>query len=321
MANSVIIDLSDPLMNTAISHWLEAARPKTLPLAIISVLIAASLAFTHGVFSLPITLLALATAIGLQVLANFANDYGDGVKGTDSADRIGPKRAIQTGVISLTQMKVAIVLTSLVCAGFGVWLLFVSLDSWWAVAIFALIGLCAIMAAITYTVGRNSYGYSGFGDLFVFLFFGLAAVLGGFFLQAQSVTLLLFLPAIGAGLFSVAVLNMNNLRDIDSDIIANKRTIPTRIGFRAAKGYQVLLILVAHTCFSLYLFFSAGLIWALIYAALGLVESIISLWSMIRAKEALAIVPLFGQTAKRVQLAQLFFCLLLVVQTLWRLFF
>ena len=199
------------------------------------------------VFSWRIFGLAILTTLGLQILSNFANDYGDGVKGTDNEDRIGPKRAIQSGVISPQAMKRAIVVTSvltLIAAMLLIYFAFRDTNIGYSLFYLAL-GILAIASAIRYTVGNTAYGYRGFGDVFVFVFFGLVSTLGVNFLFSKQLNFDLFLPATAIGLLSVGVLNLNNMRDEASDRKSNKNTIVVKIGIEKAKKYHYFLIVTA----------------------------------------------------------------------------
>jgi len=225
-------------------HWIEAARLRTLPLSLSGIILGSFLAASKGFFHWGICALALLTTIGFQVLSNFANDYGDGVKGTDNENRVGPKRALQSGAITPKQMLRGIYITIFITLVSAIALIYVSFgnDNFIFSLVFFLLGLASIGAAIKYTMGKNAYGYSGFGDVFVFLFFGLLGVVGCEFLYVQKVEILSFLPAISVGLFSVAVLNLNNLRDRASDILANKNTLVVKLGSKNAKIYHYFLI-------------------------------------------------------------------------------
>ena len=235
--------------------FIKAARLRTLPLSISGIIVGMALAYEAGSFDWIIAILALITTIGFQVLSNFANDYGDGVKGTDNEQRIGPKRALQSGEISPSQMLGAIKITTgitLVIAllliyfafGFGKYLNYFVL--------FLILGVASIMAAIKYTMGKNAYGYSGFGDLFVFLFFGWLSVVGSYFLFTKQLDYSIFLPATTIGLLSVGVLNLNNMRDRESDEKAGKRTLVVKIGDEFAKYYHYYLLVSAFLLSLLY---------------------------------------------------------------------
>ncbi|RAR46658.1 1,4-dihydroxy-2-naphthoate octaprenyltransferase [Flavobacterium lacus] len=237
-------------------HWIEAARVRTLPLSVSGILVGSFYALSKPtesvltptqVFSWKIFGLLMLTTIGLQVLSNFANDYGDGVKGTDNEDRIGPKRALQSGVISPAAMKRAIIITAfltfisavlLIYTAFGLEYLYYSI-------FFLLLGIIAIASAIRYTVGKGAYGYKGYGDIFVFFFFGLVSTYGSYFMFSKVFDWYLLLPAIAIGFLSVGVLNLNNMRDEVSDKKAGKNTIVVKIGGVKAKQYHYFLVISA----------------------------------------------------------------------------
>lgn len=224
--------------------WLSAFRLRTLPLALSSIGMGSFLAAAVGQFRWSIFALCALTTIFLQILSNLANDYGDTVNGADSEHRQGPQRAVQSGEISLKAMKAAIAVFIVLCLISGILLLYVSFGlNMQAFLFFFGLGILAILAAIAYTAGRKPYGYMGLGDLSVLTFFGLVGVMGSYYLYTNSISLDLILPAISCGLFSVAVLNVNNIRDIESDKKAGKYSIPVRIGREAAVRYHVALIL------------------------------------------------------------------------------
>ena len=227
-----------------IRHWVEAARLRTLPLSVSGIIIGSCFAEYNGFFKWSVFILAILTTLALQILSNFANDYGDGVKGTDNENRLGPERAIQSGKISPIQMIFAIrtniliiiaLVFLLLLAAFGVRYIFYTV-------IFFTLAIISIYASIKYTVGSNAYGYRGLGDLFVFIFFGLVSVIGSYFLYARQIDHLLYLPACIIGMLSVAVLNLNNMRDIESDRESQKNTIVVKIGLKHAKKYHYFLI-------------------------------------------------------------------------------
>ncbi|RDF02619.1 1,4-dihydroxy-2-naphthoate polyprenyltransferase [Haemophilus parahaemolyticus] len=231
--------------NSTFAIWFSTARPKTLPLALASIIIGSALAYWAGKFDLITTLLAFITTILLQVLSNFANDYGDHVKGSDTAERIGPLRAIQHGTITGEQLKIAVIVLSVLSFISGAALSFYAYEGIEDLLVFLGLGVISIVAAITYTVGKKAYGYLGLGDLFVLIFFGFVAVIGVFYLQAHSLPLMIFIPAFGCGLLSVAVLNINNLRDINQDRKAGKNTLIVRIGSKNGRIYHAILLALA----------------------------------------------------------------------------
>jgi len=229
--------------------WLQAARLRTLPLSVSGILVGSFYAFSQGFINYSILGFALLTTLGLQVLSNFANDYGDGVKGTDNENRIGPQRAIQSGAITVTAMKKGIIITSILTLVAAIVLIYLSFgkDNFGYSIFFFFLGVAAIAAAIKYTVGNSAYGYRGLGDLFVFIFFGLVSVIGCYFLFAKEVDALVILPAVTVGLLSVAVLNLNNMRDQASDALSGKNTIVVKMGAKNAKLYHYTIIITALT--------------------------------------------------------------------------
>ena len=235
-------------------HWIQAARLRTLPLSVSGIIVGSAYAYYQGFSDWRIVVLALLTTLGLQVLSNYANDYGDGVKGTD-VNRIGEKRLVAAGVITAEQMKKAVIITAILTFIIALLLIYIAFgkENFALSLIFILLGIGSIGAAIKYTVGKSAYGYSGFGDLFVFIFFGLVSVVGSNFLFTHFIDWKLFLPATAIGLLSVAVLNLNNMRDIENDKIAGKNTLVVKMGLENAKKYHEFLIL---TPFVLMILFS-----------------------------------------------------------------
>lgn len=228
-------------MNT--KSWLHAFRLRTLPLSLSSIGMAGFLAAAIEKFDMVIFLFCCLTTVFLQVLSNLANDYGDSIHGADHADRKGPIRAVQSGAITLSQMRNAVIIFSLLSLASGILLLWLSFGTnWQAILFFFGLGLLSILAAIGYTVGKKPYGYIGLGDISVLIFFGLVGVMGSFYLFAHQISWQELLPALSCGLFSIAVLNVNNIRDIDSDRTAGKFSIPVRIGKRRASVYHWILL-------------------------------------------------------------------------------
>ena len=229
-----------------IKNFIKAARLRTLPLSISGIILGGFLAMSDGLFNGVIFSLAILTTIGFQVISNFANDYGDGVKGTD-AIRIGEERMVSSGKISPKQMKKAILISVILTIIFALFLIYESfgLSNFGYSLLFFVLGIVSIVAAIKYTVGDLAYGYSGFGDVFVFLFFGLLSVLGSYFLFTKEIYFLLTLPSISIGLLSTAVLNLNNMRDYQNDKKSKKNTIVVKIGLKAAKRYHYSLLLLS----------------------------------------------------------------------------
>ena len=239
-----------------IKHWISAFRLRTLPLALASIGMGSFLAADYQQFNLWVFVLCSLTTIFLQVLSNLANDYGDSIHGADSADRQGPARAVQSGAISAKAMFRGIVIFSVLSFISGILLLYVGIDSLQTFLVFLGLGLLSIIAAITYTAGKKPYGYAGLGDLSVFIFFGLVAVLGTFFLHTHRLSWDLLLPASSCGLLATAVLNVNNIRDIESDTLAGKKSIPVRIGRSKAVIYHIFLLTTASLCAIIYVLFN-----------------------------------------------------------------
>jgi 1,4-dihydroxy-2-naphthoate octaprenyltransferase len=227
--------------------WISAFRLRTLPLSISGAVVGSSYAYFSGFFDILIFIFIILTTLSFQILSNLANDYGDGIKGTDNNSRIGPERALQSGAISPKQMKNAIIINAILSAilallltymAFGVSQLFNSL-------IFIVLGAISIYAAITYTVGKSAYGYRALGDLMVFLFFGWLSVMGTYFLFAKDLDSMLLIPATAIGCLSAAVLNLNNMRDLETDLKSNKITLAGYLGMKSSKIYHFALILSA----------------------------------------------------------------------------
>ena len=229
-----------------IKAWVSAARPRTLPLSVAGIIVGAGLAAHQGEFRLPIFLLAILTTIAFQVLSNFANDYGDGVKGTDNEERVGPQRALQSGAITPRTMKSGIVITVVLSLLLALALIYTAFgrENLLTGFVFLLLALASIAAAIKYTVGKTAYGYQGLGDVFVFLFFGVVSVCGSYYLYTKHISVETLLPAATVGLFSAAVLNLNNMRDIVNDQKVGKRTLAVLLGFSKAKKYHIALLLI-----------------------------------------------------------------------------
>jgi len=235
--------------------WISAARLRTLPLSISGILVGTALALPSNQFDVSIFWLAIATTLGLQFYQISRMIYGDGVKGTDNDERIGPMRALQSGVISDKEMKKGIILTAIITAILALSLIYISFgkENFFLSLLFMGLGASAIIAAIKYTVGDSAYGYKGLGDIFVFLFFGIMSVLGSNFLMTKQLDVWMFLPAISIGLLSSAVLNLNNMRDELSDRNSKKMTLVVKGGKKFAKPYHFSLILLAFICMVIFL--------------------------------------------------------------------
>jgi len=242
-----------------IKAWLNAARLRTLPLSVSGIIVGSGLAAVLDKWDVLIFSLAMLTTIGFQVVSNFANDLGDSQKGTDNENRVGPQRTIQAGLITQKAMKRGIFLTALLSAAAAISLIAISAKNLSSQSMFVylvLAGMC-ILAAITYTVGKNAYGYRGLGDVMVFIFFGLVSVLGVFQLYGLSFEWLVLFPSITIGLWSTAVLNLNNLRDIENDRKSKKNTMVVQLGFKKGKLYHSFLIVGGALCWWTTVYFLA----------------------------------------------------------------
>jgi 1,4-dihydroxy-2-naphthoate octaprenyltransferase len=244
------------MYNLKLKAWVHAARLRTLPLAISGILLATFIAYNQGLFHWCIFILALTTTLLLQILSNLANDYGDFTHGTDNENRVGPQRAVQSGIISPKEMKLAIYIIGMLAFATGVVLLISALDKAIGLVfiLFLITGLLAIGAAIKYTVGKSNYGYKGFGDIMVFLFFGIVSVMGTHFLYTLKTDWKVLLPAAAIGLLSAGVLNVNNMRDVSNDKISGKITLAVRFQNKGSKIYHIALILLSLIFLSVYLF-------------------------------------------------------------------
>nr|WP_321225763.1 1,4-dihydroxy-2-naphthoate octaprenyltransferase [uncultured Psychroserpens sp.] len=230
-----------------IKPWLSAFRLRTLPLSVSGIIIGSCFAYYNGKFDGLIMTCAILLTIALQILSNLANDYGDGIRGTDNENRIGPERAIQSGAITPTKMFDAIKINVLIVIVLTVGLIFVSFGSKYLLytILFFLLSGFSVYAAINYTVGSSPYGYRGLGDVFVFIFFGILSVVGTYFLYTKHLDHHVWLPAISLGFLSMGVLNLNNMRDIESDKLAGKETLAVKLGKDKAKTYHLTLITLA----------------------------------------------------------------------------
>ena len=242
------------------SAWIHAFRLRTLPLSFSGIILGSFIAYQNGIWNPLIFTLAMLTTVLFQILSNLANDLGDSLKGTDNLDRVGPTRAVQSGKISLAEMKNAVILFSILSIISAIGLIYISSTgkgTSFFVFYIALALLC-VLAAITYTIGKKAYGYYGLGDIFVFIFFGFVSTVGVYNLYPENIVLSQFnwnilLPASTIGLLSVAVLNLNNMRDRVNDEKVGKRTFVVKIGGNIAKLYHSILILLAIILMAVYL--------------------------------------------------------------------
>ncbi|WP_412561050.1 1,4-dihydroxy-2-naphthoate octaprenyltransferase [Winogradskyella sp. MIT101101] len=230
-----------------IKPWLSAMRLRTLPLSVSGIIVGTCFACYNGRFNWWVLVLAILTTISLQILSNLANDYGDSVNGADNDDRVGPRRAVQSGKITPNEMLdaikfnivVVIILTlSLILAAFGP-------TNFLFLLLFVFLGGISVYAALNYTMGDSPYGYRALGDIFVFVFFGLVSTMGSYLLYMQTIDHVVILPAIALGLLSVGVLNLNNMRDLNADANVGKITLAVKLGIHRAKQYHFLLIIGA----------------------------------------------------------------------------
>ena len=219
-----------------ISTWITGARIRTLPLAVAPVILGSATAFSLDSFDLVLTLLALAVALLLQIGVNYANDYSDGVRGTD-ANRVGPQRITAGGLARPAAVKRAAFITFGLAMLAGLVIVLITAQ-WWLIAV----GLAAVVAAWYYTGGKRPYGYNGLGEISVFIFFGLVATVGTSFIQTLFLDPLAVMLGAALGLYASAVLLVNNIRDIETDRVAGKRTLSVRIGVKASKTLFMLLI-------------------------------------------------------------------------------
>lgn len=258
-----------------IKAWFAAARLRTLPLSVSGIIVGASAGLLHNFYNLntqidaqlgeivslsgtsilesPLFWLAILVTVGFQVLSNFANDYGDGIRGTD-AQREGELRMVASGAISPKEMKIGMFITGIITFFLATVLIFIAFGNQNFIISFIFFNLTivSIVAAVKYTVGKKAYGYSGLGDIFVFLFFGLLSVLGSYYLFTHNLNWQLLLPAFAIGCFSTAVLNLNNMRDVNNDAAAGKNTIVVKLGIDKAKKYHAFLLLFGMLCAIVY---------------------------------------------------------------------
>ncbi len=234
-------------MPTKLKPWLSAFRLRTLPLSVSGIIIGSCFAYFNGAFDAVIMFFAILVTISLQVLSNLANDYGDSVNGIDNETRVGPMRAVQSGIITSDEMLKAIRLNVIIVMVLTLMLILFAFGKKYLLYgfLFFILSALSIYAAIKYTVGTSPYGYRGLGDIFVFLFFGMLSGVGGYFLYTKQLDHLIFLPSIALGFLSVGVLNLNNMRDIESDKISEKRTLAVKLGKKNAKIYHIALVTIA----------------------------------------------------------------------------
>ena len=226
--------------------WISAFRLRTLPLSISGILVGLALAKIDGNWDSILFWGAIGTTLLFQITSNLANDLGDTLKGTDTDKRIGPMRSVQSGLISKKTMTSAILLFIVLCCCSSIFLIYHCSKTLTASAIliYGVLALLCIIAAITYTIGKKAYGYHGLGDLMVFIFFGAVSVVGSFGLFGNPINRETILACISIGLWSVGVLNLNNMRDQENDKQSNKNTLAVKFGYSGAKNYHVGIIII-----------------------------------------------------------------------------
>jgi len=296
-----------------VSAWISALRLRTLPLALSTVGTGSFLAIHNNTFSWDVFSWAVITTVLLQILSNLANDYGDSQNGADSIYRVGPERAVQSGIISAREMRIGIFILVVLAFSSGIILLVQALG-FPSLEFFAFlgIGILSIAAAYTYTAGKRPYGYYGFGDLMVLVFFGLVGVGGSYYLFSPKFQTGIILPAISLGLLATGVLNINNMRDIESDKKAAKITIPVRIGFARAKVYHTILLLTAVITALLYILLQEYSNLSLIFL-LGIPLIFINLIKVNKTKIPALLDPLLRQLAIATFFFMLFFGLSIIL--------
>lgn len=290
------------------NKWIHAFRLRTLPLAFSCIIMGSGLAMADGQSNMIVFVLALITTFFLQVLSNFANDYGDFVKETDNEERVGPDRAMQLGLITKDEMVKAMWVIAVLCSIFGVWLIYegtlgLNFES---AGLFAVLGLTAMGAAVKYTIGKNPYGYVGLGDIFVFLFFGWLGVIGSYFLHTHSFDFMVLLPASAIGFFTTAVLNVNNMRDHEADEKSGKNTLVVRIGIVRAKRYHFILNFLGILFVVLYTNSYMRAVWFILS---GIILFIKPAWEILRNKDHTS----FDPYLKKQAIATFLFTIIFVV--------
>lgn len=240
---------------TTTGNWISAMRPRTIPLSMSGILVGTGIAIQEGFWDKNIFIWAMVTTVLFQLTSNLANDLGDGEKGTDNEKRIGPMRGVQSGEISVKQMRFAVLLFSVFSLISSAVLIYFGTKEMpkTMVYFYGVLAIVCVIAAITYTVGKKAYGYNGMGDIMVFLFFGVVSVLGVYSLYSKQINIDIFPAAICVGLLSSAVLNLNNMRDIENDSASNKRTLVVIMGANRAKIYHTFLVVIGVMSFAFFL--------------------------------------------------------------------
>lgn len=297
------------MLFTKIKVWIRAARLRTLPLSISGIVVGNALCVQDSKFSWVLFGLMVFTAIAFQIVSNLANDYGDGVKGTDNAERVGPKRVLQAGLLSRSVLKKGIIWVTVVALLLATTLILTAFgsESWIYFSVFLALAFLSVWAAISYTVGEKAYGYRGLGDLFVFIFFGLVSVVGAYFLQLKVFSSAAISMALVLGFLSVAVLNLNNMRDRESDANVGKRTLAVILGATGAKYYHYALVICASGV--LFVFFVQQPLSFYWLALLGLIPLSIHLGTVVMNKDPKSLDP----ELKKVALTIFFLAILIFI--------
>ena len=293
-------------------NWIKAFRLRTLPLSFACIIVGVALAYFYGKLDYLVSGFVLLTTLFLQILSNLANDYGDFTKEVDNENRVGEARTLQLGLIRPKTMKVAIVIFALLSLSSGLLLLFFSFGSLsFSFLLFLVVGILAITAALKYTMGKNPYGYKAMGDMAVFIFFGWVAILGTFYLNSLSLNSNLLFPATAMGLFSTAVLNINNMRDRDSDQGVGKNTLPVVMGLKWAKKYHYILILLAFLLLFVFVLLNFKNYWQFLF--LLSIPLHIKILTFVASKNNKEFDPLLKRTALSILVTAVLFSLGLVV--------
>jgi len=294
-----------------IKPWIVSLRLRTLPLSASCIILGSCLAAYKGNFDVIVFIMALATTLLLQILSNLSNEYGDMVKGTDSEGRVGPERSVQRGEITLRQMKKGMLLTASVTSVSGTALVVYATDLLYTL-IFILAGIAAIIAAVKYTVGKKPYGYRAMGDLFVFIFFGPVGVTGTFFLHTGFFRADVLLPSLTSGLLSVAVLNLNNMRDADHDVRHGKITFAILLGNKKSRYYHFILIATAIASSVLFACINSLVAVKFVYLA-AFIPAVLSLATVLRYNNPVMLDPELRNTAISNLLHSLAFGIVLLI--------
>lgn len=297
MANlTASILLQSERLLRVMNKWIAGARPKTLPAAMAPVLVGSAIAFWEDGFEPIIALLAMIVALSLQVGVNYANDYSDGIRGTDDS-RIGPVRLVGQGLAAAKAVKQAAWLAFLIAALAGLLMTLIT-QIWW----FIPIGVLAVISAWFYTGGSHPYGYAGFGEAFVFVWFGLVAVAGTVYAQTQNVSATTIFYAIGAGCFACALLVINNLRDIPSDNLVSKKTLAVRLGDNKTRYFYVALIWTGFSTNLVIAFLAIGNSQLPLWSGAGAVAALVAhvpgraVLNKVSGKELIAVLAGTGRT-------------------------